>query len=352
MSDARALVDAWGWNAMAFQILNPGFSLWFSNEADAVVGYVHSEGYRVVAGAPVCPPVRLAEVAHAFESEAASTGERVCWFGTQERLWPILEASGPSTRLLLGAQPVWDPRRWHLGAKASLRAQLARARNKGVTIERWRASDAAADPRLRDCLADWLRHRGLPAMHFLVEPDTLGTLDGRQIHVAQHRDTVVGFVVASPIPLRRGWLIEQIIRSSAAPNGTTELLLDAAVRDLDGAEYVTLGMAPLSRKAGESFPDQPIWIDALLAWVRAHGQRFYDFRGLESFKSKFVPESWEPLYAMVHAPTVPLGALYAIAGAFSGGSPLLFGARAIVRAGIQELRWVWERGRRAYNPLP
>lgn len=346
MPDARALVDAWGWNAMAYQILNPGFTLWYAGEGDAVVGYVPAHGYRVVAGAPICPPDRLAAVVRAFEDDAARERSRVCYFGTQERLWPVLAETGPSTRLLLGAQPVWDPRRWHLESKASLRAQLARARNKGVEVARWSTEAAASDPRLRRCLADWLRHRGLPPMHFLVEPDTLGILAGRTVHVAQQQDRIVGFLVASPVPLRRGWLVEQIVRSSDAPNGTTELLLDAAVRDHRDAEYLTLGMAPLSHRAGASVPDQPLWIDALLLWLRAHGRRFYNFAGLESFKAKFMPESWEPLYAMTRGRTMPLAALYAIGGAFSGESPLLFGGRAVARAALQEVRWALARMRR------
>ena len=41
-------------------------------------------------------------------------------------------------------------------------------------------------------------------------------------------------------------MIEQIARSSDAPNGANELLVDAAMRDLasDGSDYVTLGLVP------------------------------------------------------------------------------------------------------------
>ena len=33
----------------------------------------------------------------------------------------------------------------------------------------------------------------------------------------------------------------------------------------------------------------------LSKWVRAHGKRFYNFEGLEAFKSKFRPDGWEPI---------------------------------------------------------
>ncbi|MBK5186768.1 MAG: hypothetical protein JJD97_00910, partial [Gemmatimonadaceae bacterium] len=50
---ARELVLRYGWNATAYQILNPGFALWFSGAGDAVIGYVRRSGVHVVAGAPV-----------------------------------------------------------------------------------------------------------------------------------------------------------------------------------------------------------------------------------------------------------------------------------------------------------
>ena len=59
---ARELVLRFGWNAMAYQILNPGMRLWFAADGQGVAGYVRAGGYRVVAGAPVCAPERLAQV--------------------------------------------------------------------------------------------------------------------------------------------------------------------------------------------------------------------------------------------------------------------------------------------------
>lgn len=58
---ARELVLQFGWNATAYQIINPGIALWFSASGDAVVGYVRKHGVLVVAGAPVCAEIRLQE---------------------------------------------------------------------------------------------------------------------------------------------------------------------------------------------------------------------------------------------------------------------------------------------------
>lgn len=339
---ARGLVLRHGWNAMAYQILNPGIRRWFSSDGEGIVGYARAGRCRVVAGAPVCPSERLAETAAELEEDARRARQWVCYFGAQERLIDLAAERGRVSVLLLGAQPVWDPRRWSaiLGGKASLRAQLSRARNKGVTVRPWPAGSADRHPELQRCLREWLQTRGLPPMHFLVEWNVLARLLDRRLFVAERGGRIVGFLIASPIPLRNGWLIEQMIRGRAAPNGTIELLLDTAMRALasEGASLVTLGLSPLAKTASQ-YPAPPLSVRLLLAWVRVHGRRFYNFEGLERFKRKFQPDDWEPIYAATNRPRISLRTLYAIAGAFGGTSPVLFIGRALLRALIQEAHW-------------
>jgi phosphatidylglycerol lysyltransferase len=346
---ARELVMLHGWNATAYQIVNPGMSLWFTSKGDAVVGYVERGGTRVVAGSPVCAEQRLADVVAEFERECAASGRRVCYFGAEARLEGLLRSQRTHSRVLLGAQPSWNPAHWSsiVASKSSLRAQLNRSRNKGIIVAPMSPEEATGHPALRRVLDQWLATRGLPPMHFLVEPDTLTRLFDRRVFVARSRTSeIVAFLVASPAPARGGWLIEQFVRGRSAPNGTVELLLDAAVRSFaaDGDEYVTLGLAPLSRHgAGAGHETNPAWLRLLLRWVRAHGRRFYNFEGLDNFKAKFLPERWEPVYAIVNEPRFSPGALYAIAAAFSDRSPLSTIARALWRAARTEGRWFRRR---------
>ena len=159
----------------------------------------------------------------------------------------------------------------------------------------------------------------------------------------------MAFTVLSPVPARNGWLVEQIVRGKESPNGTAELLIDSAVHAIgdSGASYVTLGLSPLSQRVAIPSPGQPPWLGILLHWVRLHGARFYNFAGLDAFKAKFNPQSWEPIYAIAEGKRFPPSALYAIAGAFSGGAPFRLVARAVVRAGLEELSSL---GRRSSRP--
>lgn len=345
---ARALVLRHGWNATAYQILNPGISLWFSTAGDAVAGFVRRGSVRVVAGAPVCAAERLADVARELEADTARVGARVCYFGAEARLESLRRGDARCSSVSLGAQPVWHPPRWQaaVDGHASLRAQLSRARNKGVRVEEWARGRATASPELRRLLGEWLETRGLPPLHFLVEPQTLTRLFDRRVFVAARGGAPVAFLVASPVPCRDGWLVEQAVRGRAAPNGTMELLIDAAVRTLaaDGAAYVTLGLSPLSRRAPAADAAgrrEPLWLRLVLRWARAHGRRFYDFDGLDAFKAKFRPERWEPVYAIANEPRFSPSTLHAVAAAFGGGSPaalVLRGAGRALRSEARRLR--------------
>ena len=347
---ARELVLRYGWNPAAYQILNPGLRLWFSERCDAVAGYVDSAGMRVVAGAPVCAHDRLPEVARELARDCARQGSRPMYFGAGERLERILGQSPHHHLLRLGAQPVWDAQAWPaiVRGKSSLRAQLHRAANKGVRVrELAREATASQLPALRRVLDAWLATRGLPPLGFMTEPDTLGDLRDRRVFVAERGGRTIAFLVATPVPARNGWLVEEWPRLPDVPNGTTHALVDAAMRAFaeNGARFVTLGLAPLSDRTGLVGAGEPPWLRALLHWLRAHGRRFYNFRGLDAFKASLAPERWEPIYAIVPDTRVSPRALWAVAGAFGGGSPLKLVAKAMLLGMQREVAGLYQRSR-------
>lgn len=341
---ARALVLRHGWNAVAYQILNPGMRLWFSRAGDAVAGYAAYGGVRVVAGAPVCTEARLEEVAAELEADTNARGERLLFFGAGARLERVMVRRGGHQLVRLGAQPVWDPQGWSeiVRRKASLRAQLNRARNKGVVVTEWPPERARDAPALAAVLREWLATRGLPPLGFMVTPYLLGNVADRRVFVAERGDEreVVGFLVATPVPARDGWLVEEWPRARRAPNGTTQLLVDAAMRAFAeaGSRYASLGLAPLSERGADVHRPEPAWLRWMLRWVRAHGRRFYNFEGLEAFKAGMQPMEWEPIFAIAQGPRFSPRMLRAVAGVFSHGAPELLVLRALVGALRSEWR--------------
>ena len=340
---ARELVMTYGWNTTAYQILNPGLQHWFASGVPAVVAYTRRRNVLLVAGAPVCAADALGSVVTGFEQFAQEQGCRVCYVCAAERMRELVAGSREHSTIVIGAQPVWNPQRWaHLiESRRLLRAQLARARNKGVTIESIPAAHGNGNPELDKVLDEWLQSRGLPPLHFLVEPRALrGVVADRVLQVARRAGSAVAFLLASPVVARNGFLIEQIARSPRAPNGTSELLIDAAMRRFagEGRVYATLGLVALSAKATGVSERNPWWLRLMMTFARAHANRFYNFRGLESFRMKMSPAHWETIYAISNERSFSIGTLYAMGEAFSGTSPWRALGLGVIRALSHESR--------------
>ncbi|MEP6757183.1 MAG: DUF2156 domain-containing protein [Chthonomonadales bacterium] len=332
---AREIISAYGWNATSYQIINPGFRYWFSSQGDGVVGYVKYRSMFVVGGGPVCSRDRLPQVLREWEEYCCSQHRTVSYFGAAGRLCDLLHHSPLHSTVVVGAQPSWDPRNWSERTQhsASLRGQFHRAMNKGVTVSEWPVKQAENHPSLRACLKEWLETRHLLPLHFLVEPETLSTLSGRRMFVAEQGGRVVGFVTLSPVPARSGWLTEQFPRLPSAPNGTVELLIDAAARAvaLDGAKYFTMGLVPLANRVENASVKNPVWLNSTFNVLRNSGGGFYNFEGLKAFKSKFQPDYWEPIYVISREKSFSVRTLYNIAGAFTQQNPVLAVTKSVLR---------------------
>ena len=355
ISRARELILKYGWNSTAYQILNPGIKRWFGADGESVVGFAKTYGVRVVVGAPVCELQSLTQTLFDFEREAANCRELVCYLAAESRLESAYAERPAYTKILLGAQPVWNPAGWEkiIAENKSLRAQLNRARNKGVVVSEWSTEKAANHPALLDCLKNWLAAKGLPPMHFMVEPYTLSRLFDRRVFVAERDGKAIGFIMLSPVPRRNGWLFEQFVQRPNSPNGTVELMIDRAMRALaeGNYDYATLGLSPLSTRAAIDAFDNPLWLRFLIGWARLHGRRFYNFDGLDAFKNKLRPANWEPIFAVSNESRLSLKTVYAIAAAFSENKPfsLIFGG--LRRAFMTEIKWMRDRFGRALQSL-
>ena len=334
-----ALLRQHGWNATSFQVLEPGFSYWFDDEA--CVAYVDTGRAWVAAGAPITVEAQLGAVARAFVAAARAAGRGACFFATEQRFATL---SG-FRHLLIGEQPVWEPARWSetLRATPSLREQLRRARAKGVSVSEVPSSELS-DPgapvrrEIEALIAHWQRSKAMPPMGFLVHVEPFGFADERKFFVARLgagvEARVVGFAAVVPVYARGGWFLEDLIRAPSAPNGTVELLVDAvsgAALRL-GSAYLTLGLSPLS---GDVAP--------ALGLARRYAAPLYDFAGLRGFKAKLRPQRWAPIYLSHPDETSALGAVVESLRAFARRGLLRYGFDAVLRGPtivVRALAWL------------
>lgn len=318
---AHALALEHGWNAMAFQTLAPGFSYAF--HGDTCVAYVDTGGAWVAAGAPMGREEELAGAVAAFVDAARRAGRRACFFGVEDR---FLGASGDALeRVQIGEQPVWNPEEWASAVRChrGLREQLRRARAKDVVVRRAGDDEREALRGPMDRLRGrWLATRPMPPMGFVVTvPRALESISGERF-VAWQGDRVIGVACVIPVPARRGWFLEHLLRDPHAPNGTVELLVHEVMRWAGerGSAWVTLGLAPL---AGDV--PRPLQIARRrLSWL-------YNFEGLRSFKAKLRPRDWVPVYLAFPTSTGAARSMVDALAAFAPGGMPQFGARVVLR---------------------
>lgn len=331
---ALGLVLSHGRLSTCFQIVEPGYDYFFDPKEEGVVAYAVVGGWRVVCGAPVCSERALPGVLLRFAEACRAAGHRVVFFGVERPLIEALAAAGlEGDSVQIAEQPEWRPADYHTrGApRRTLRAQVNRARNKGVKVRQICicGTEGGAIERLRDevgsVLTRWLAHRRMSVMQFMVNLEPFDFPEHRRYFVAEQNGRAVGFLAAVPVPARHGWFFEDVIRAPDAPNGTAELLIHTALEAARtaGDTYVTLGMAPL---AGVSpGPGRHRLLRSGLSFCYRRLTLVYAFAGLRRFKARFHPDDWVPQYLVTLDARVGIGAFQAVLRAFAGGGLVAFG---------------------------
>lgn len=324
MTDLLGLLKRHGFNATGFQVLEPGYEyFWFG--ADACVAYVDTGSAWVAAGAPIAATEALGTVAAAFVAAARAQGRRCCFFATE----PRFATASPLASLCIGEQPVWDPARWPdiLRDSRSLREQLRRVRAKGLTVRLVPPAElldphAPARSAIEALLARWLGARTMAPMGFLVQLSLFAHAAERRCLIAEVDGRLCGVLGMIPVYARQGWFCEDLLRDPAAPNGTVELLIDAAMRlcSQDGSHYLTLGLAPLSGSIARP-----------LRAARQVGAGLYDFAGLRAFKAKLKPQEWVPIHLSYPETQNGLLMVVDVLVAFARGGLLRFGIQTLLR---------------------
>lgn len=341
------LLRRFGDGPTSFQVLEPGFSYWFDPERDAVIAYADASGHRVVAGHPICDPADRAAVYRRFLADSP----RVVFFGVEDEFLSGLEAANiPHDALRVAEQPDWNPADYRVDGpdRRSLRAQVNRARNKGVRVRRVSPEELARAPgslraEIEAVLDRWRDSRRMSMMRFLVDLAPFGFPEERRYYVAELGDLPVGFLAAVPVYQRDGWFFEDVIRVPEAPNGTAELLIHTALSDAReaGDAYVTLGMAPLAGVNAD--PGTHRWLRRGLVFCRDRLGSLYSFDGVRRFKARFHPDRWQPQYLVAVPGPVRIRSLHAVLGAFAGGGLLRFGLDTAIHllGKLSARTWTW-----------
>ena len=314
---ALAIIDAQA-SAEAGLALMGDKSLMFSDSGSAFVMYGRQGRSWIALFDPVGPAAEWPELVWRFMEQAHAHNGRAAFYQVRPHTLPLyLDAGmrvyklGEAAHVELSDFTLQGPRR------ANLRHAVNRAQREGLSFEVLPVAALPAQMADLNAVSDaWLQ-----AQHAHEKAFSLGNFDpvyvARQPVAIVRRDgRLIAFATLMCPASRVEASVDLMRHLPDSPAGTMDFLFTQVLLHCQGEGFQRfgLGMAPMSGMAAHPLAARWHRFGRL---VFAHGERFYHFRGLRSFKDKFAPV-WEARYLATQGGVAPLLVLADTASLISG----------------------------------
>ncbi|CAB3641296.1 Phosphatidylglycerol lysyltransferase [Paraburkholderia graminis C4D1M] len=245
---------------------------------------------------PVGPRAEWAGLISKFVALAHAHGGRAAFYQVRANALPLyLDAGLSLMKLGEEAHVVLDDFDLKGSHRAHLRYALKRGERDGFTVEVIdQANVPASLETLRGISNGWLNSRDAREKSFSVAAFTDEYLAAQSVMLVRQNGEPVAFVTFMTTDLNTEATVGVMRHVESASPYAMEYLFTQLALHLKQAGFrsLSLGIAPLSGM--QPTPLASRW-HRLAGIVWRFGGRFYNFRGLRAFKSKFQPH-WEPRY--------------------------------------------------------
>ncbi|UWU13337.1 bifunctional lysylphosphatidylglycerol flippase/synthetase MprF [Rhizobium sullae] len=284
-------------------------SIMFSEEGDAFIMYGRQGRSWIALFDPIGAEHATPELVWRFVEAARAAGCRAVFYQISPALLSHCADAGLRA-FKLGELAVADLTNFEMkgGKWANLRQTAARAQRDGLEFE---VIPPEAVPDIINELAAvsnaWLEHHNAKEKGFSLGAFEPGYASAQPAGVLKKDGKIVAFANILVTETKSEGTIDLMRFSPEAPKGSMDFLFVRIMEYLRGEGYThfNLGMAPLSGMSKRE--TAPVW-DRIGSTVFEHGERFYNFKGLRAFKSKFHPH-WQPRYLAVSGGGNPMIAL-------------------------------------------
>lgn len=271
-------------------------SLLFSESDDGFIMYQVRGRSWIAMGDPVGPTATRELLAWQFRELSDFHGGRTIFYKVDANNLPLYIDMGLAP-LKLGEEAIIRLEDFTLqgSARADLRQIHRRVGRDGASFEVIKPEQVTEIlPVLQEVSDQWLATKNTREKGFALGQFKPSYLTRCHCALVYKAGRIVAFANLWTSDGHNELSIDLMRYSPDAPKSVmdylfVELLLWGA---LHGYRYFNLGMAPLSGL--ESHPLAPIWHRVGTLLYR-HGEHFYNFEGLRSYKQKFHPE-WQPRY--------------------------------------------------------
>jgi phosphatidylglycerol lysyltransferase len=267
----------------------------------------------IALGDPVGPIGEWADLIKRFIKQAHSHGGRAAFYQIRPESLPFYLDAG-LTVMKLGEDARVPLKSFSLqgGGASHLRYALKRGERDGLSFEIFAPGVCARDMDALEAIsAEWLEARTGDEKGFSVAAFEPRFLERQWIGLVRAQGKAIAFASVMTTDLKGEASIGVMRNSCDASAYAMEFLftrLILAMKELN-FEVLSLGVAPLSGLRPEPLSSRWHWLGAQI-WK--HGDRFYNFKGLRTFKGKFNPV-WEPRYFAASGTVGPFVALADVA---------------------------------------
>ncbi|KQW84350.1 bifunctional lysylphosphatidylglycerol flippase/synthetase MprF [Ensifer sp. Root127] len=294
-------------------------SLMFSADGRAFIMYGQRARSWIALFDPVGPVDAWPELIWQFFERARASGCRAVFYQVSP-LGLAYYADAGLRAFRLGELAHVDLARFEMkgGKWANLRQQVSRAQRDGLEFKMVAPADVPAIMGELTAISDaWLAHHNAKEKGFSLGAFDPEYLAEQPVAILTYEGRIVAFANILVTATKQEGTVDLMRFSPDAPKGSMDFLFAKVMEYLKAEGYRTfnLGMAPLSGMSSRQIA--PVWDRAGRTFFE-HGERFYNFKGLRAFKSKFHPH-WQPRYLVASGGINPILALMDVTFLIGGG---------------------------------
>lgn len=297
-------------------------SLLWGPQKKAFIMYAVTPRYWIAMGDPVGDPAEYPELVWRFREMADLHAAHAAFYETSDQFLPLYLDRG-FTLLKMGEEARIPLQNFSL--QGGKRENMRKQRNKFIRQEfvfrlLEKEEVEASLPILRAISDRWVKNKNTHEKSFSLGFFSEEYLRHTRIAVIEKDGRIYAFANFWELDGKREIALDLMRYDPDSPPSVMEYLFVESILWAKNENYAWfgLGMAPLSGM--EDHPLAPLW-HKIGRVIYSHGEDFYNFEGLQAYKSKFDPV-WRPRYLAAppgpHIPLILISVARIIAGGFRG----------------------------------
>lgn len=210
------------------------------------IGYRVVFGCAIVMGDPLCPDDQKILLAKAFSEHCKERKMPIVYITVSASFAQSAYSLVSHSMLEVVDELVFDPQNDpKKGSKGRLlRGKVSQAVRFGITAHEYLTQNNELEKEIESVGESWLKAREGPQI-YLAPVNLFSSRLGKRWIYARYQGKVIGVVFLHQIAARNGWLLQLLLTTPDAPNGTSEFLVTSTIETLrkEGCTYLTFGSA-------------------------------------------------------------------------------------------------------------